>query len=67
MSPAEVGLRNSVVNTAEDLDSLAAIMVNIGYYVPSDIVQPDWFSWFGRQLGNVSEELNKEAKAGDVP
>jgi hypothetical protein len=59
---AVAGLRNVAQNAAEDLDTVAAIMINIGHSVPSDMVQPDWFGWFGRQLEHVSVELNGALK-----
>jgi hypothetical protein len=51
-------------NAAEDLETVAAIMINIGHSIPSDIVQPDWFAWFGRQIELVSVELNGALKEG---
>jgi hypothetical protein len=57
-------LRIVASNAAEDLETFAAIMINVGHYVPSDMVQPDWFSWFGRQLERVSVELYAEIKEG---
>ena len=67
MTPAEVGLRNAAVNTADDLESLGAVMIQIGQYVPNDIVQPDWFALFGRQIVEMSGHLSRAAREGDNP
>jgi hypothetical protein len=61
---AVASLRSVASNVAEDLETFAAIMINIGHSVPNDMVQPDWFSWFGRQLERVSVELYAELKEG---
>jgi hypothetical protein len=61
---AVASLRSLASNVAEDLETVAAIMINIGHSIPSDIVQPDWFAWFGRQLERVSVELYAEIKEG---
>jgi hypothetical protein len=56
------GLLNSATNAVEDLETMGAVMIMIGNYVPDEDIHGDWLTWFGRQITTCSERLAEDLK-----